>query len=673
MANKNQDEEKRVKIIFDQNASTAATDVNKLKASLDKVEVSAKDADKSFKNIDKTFEQVYGDLQPLTTRLGEAEDRLYELSLAGQTTTEEFRLLLQTVANYRRVQIQTDQTVDAAATTIGQKLGGAAQIAAVGVQGVTAGMALFGDQSEDTEKALLKVQSAMAFADAISSVSDLGGQFRVLKALVVESTLVNKANAAATALATISQRLFGVAVNTTSTGFKVLKGAIAATGIGLLVVGVVALIQNFDKVKEVALNFIPALASVGKTISNIVNSVTDFIGLTSQTDRLLAKSKQKAEENIAQNERYLERNASTLSESRKKEIELNNEHFSRIAEGRFSEAESLLIYNEAQRKEVREKNKILNDLEKAAQEKRNATAKALREKAAAARATAIEKEKEEALAGFRRAEDQFDQGLKVQKEALKSTANALLSDNELKVQTENEAFAKKLEILKVFNQSTEAVEIEHKRVLAQLNNEFFAGEADKAKKTGESKILIATQVAEAENTIQQKQFEVAEKGISLIKSLFGRNKVIQKASLIAESAIGIAKMIISTKAANAAAVLKYALLPGGTILAAKESVLNNVSTGIGIAANVAATAKGLQALGGGGAPSAPSLNTSGGGGGVQAATAPSVSFNNTAENQIGQSLGKAQANQPAQRVFVLESDIKDATNNVKALVIKNSF
>jgi flagellar biosynthesis protein FliQ len=633
MANKNQDEEKRVKIIFDQNASTAATDVNKLKASLDKVEVSAKDADKSFKNIDKTFEQVYGDLQPLTTRLGEAEDRLYELSLAGQTTTEEFRLLLQTVANYRRVQIQTDQTVDAAATTIGQKLGGAAQIAAVGVQGVTAGMALFGDQSEDTEKALLKVQSAMAFADAISSVSDLGGQFRVLKALVVESTLVNKANAAATALATISQRLFGVAVNTTSTGFKVLKGAIAATGIGLLVVGVVALIQNFDKVKEVALNFIPALASVGKTISNIVNSVTDFIGLTSQTDRLLAKSKQKAEENIAQNERYLERNASTLSESRKKEIELNNEHFSRIAEGRFSEAESLLIYNKAQRKEVREKNKVLNDLEKAAQEKRNATAKALREK----EALELEKFNEEnnALIGAANV-------AKIEREALEFIA-------------EQEAQRLRLDSITANVEVIEAVKL------------------GSAKRTAEQEILIAQQVAESENTIQQKQFEVAERGIALISSIFKKNKVVQKAALIAESAVAIAKMVINTRAANIAVRAKNAIIPApaGIALTATETALNNVSTGIGIAATIAATAKGLQALGGGGAPSSPSLSASGGG--VQAATAPSVAFNNTAENQIGQSLGKAQANQPAQRVFVLESDIKDATNNVKALVIKNSF
>ena len=633
------DEEKRVKIIFDQNASTAATDVNKLKASLDKVEVSAKDADKSFKNIDKTFEQVYGDLQPLTTRLGEAEDRLYELSLAGQTTTEEFRLLLETVANYRRVQIQTDQTVDAAATTIGQKLGGAAQIAAVGVQGVTAGMALFGDTSESTEKALLKVQSAMAFADAISSVSDLGGQFRVLKALVVESTLVNKANAAATALATISQRLFGVAVNTTSTGFKVLKGAIAATGIGLLVVGVVALIQNFDKVKEVVLNFIPALASVGKTISNIVNSVTDFVGLTSQNDRIIAKSKEQAEKSIAQNERYLERNASTLSESRKKEIELNNEHFARIAEGRFSEAESLVIYNEARRKEVREKNKILNDLEREAQEKRNATAKDLREKAAAE------------LAKFNE-----------ENNALIGAANVAKIERDAEdFIAEQEAQQLRLESITANVEAIEAVKTES------------------AKRTADKEIEVEIFLEDAKKTIREKATQSISAGISLIASLFGRNRAIQKAALIADGAVGIAKAVVNTNAANVAATAAGASLAipsgGASVIAAAALVTQNtISAGIGIAGIIAATAKGLSALGGGGSVSGSSVGgRGGGGGGVQASTAPSVAFNNTAENQIGQSLGKAQANQAPIIVNVLESDVTKAQNNVQALVIKNSF
>jgi hypothetical protein len=69
---------------------------------------------------------------------------------------------------------QTDQVVDAA-TTLGQKLGGAAQIAAR-VQELPRAWPYW-RSVRGHRKALLK--SAMAFADAISSVSTLGGQFTI--------------------------------------------------------------------------------------------------------------------------------------------------------------------------------------------------------------------------------------------------------------------------------------------------------------------------------------------------------------------------------------------------------------------------------------------------------------------------------------------------------------
>jgi flagellar biosynthesis protein FliQ len=627
------DEERKVKIIFDTNAQKASVETSKLGGSLNQVEESAKSTGKAFKDLDQTFEQVYGDIKPLTARMGEAEDRLYELALAGQTASEEYKLLLASVANYRKIQIETDRTVDAAATTLGQKLGGAAQIAAVGVQGVTAGMALFGDQSEDTEKALLKVQSAMAFADAISSVSELGGQFRVLKSLVVDSTIVNKANAAATGLATIATRLFGGSVDATSTSFKFLKGAIAATGIGLLVVGIVALVQNFDKVKEVVLNFVPALASVGTTIKNIVNSITDFIGVTSEADRAIEKSKTQAEKSLAQNQRYLERNASTLSEAQKKEIELRNEHFVRLSEGRFSEAESVKIYHEAQRKEVNEKNAELFKIQEAANQKIRDEEKAQREKLAAEKKAFDD----DVLLGIQK--QNFDAAVRIGEDAVEKE-----------------------------NIRKSAIDLLNEAAEKQSDTEFRI-----SKESAEKQKQIDQDVADAKATIQQKSFEVAERGISLLASIFGKNKVVQKAALIADSALAIARMVINTRSANIAVRAKNALIPApvGPALSLAESTLNNVSAGIGIAATVAATAKGLSALGGGGSVSGSSVG--GGGGGGRAAAPPPVAFNNTAENQIGQSLGRAQADQPAIQVSVNESDITKAQKNVQVLVNKNSF
>jgi hypothetical protein len=631
------DQERKVKIIFDTNAQKASVETSKLGGSLDQVEESAKSTGKAFKDLDQTFEQVYGDIKPLTARMGEAEDRLYELALAGQTASEEYKLLLASVANYRKIQIETDRTVDAAATTLAQKLGGAAQIAAVGVQGVTAGMALFGDQSEDTEKALLKVQSAMAFADAISSVSELGGQFRVLKSLVVDSTIVNKANAAATGLATIAQRLFGVSVDANSTSFKFLKGAIAATGIGLLVVGVVALVQNFDKVKEVVLNFVPALASVGTTIKNIVNSITDFIGVTSEADRAIAKSKTQAEKSLAQNQRYLERNASTLSEAQKKEIELRNEHFVRLSEGRFSEAESVKIYHEAQRKEVNEKNAELFKIQEAANQKIRDEEKAQREKLAAERKAFDD----DVLLGIQK--QNFDAAVRIGEDAVEKE-----------------------------NIRKSSIDLLNEAAEKQSDTEFKI-----SKESAEKQIEVERFLEDTKKTIRQKANENISAGISLIANLFVRNKAIQKGALIADGAVGIAKSIVNTNASNIAATASGAALAiptaGASVAAAAALVTQNtISAGIGIAGIIAATSKGLSALGSGGSVGGSSVG-GGGGGGRAAAAPPPVAFNNTAENQIGQSLGRAQADQPPIQVSVNESDITKAQKNVQVLVNKNSF
>ena len=92
-------------------------------------------------------------------------------------------------------------------------------------------------------------------------------------------------------------------------------------------------------------------------------------------------------------------------------------------------------------------------------------------------------------------------------------------------------------------------------------------------------------------------------------------------------------------------------MPGGAALAAAEITLNKIGAGIGIAANIAATAKALSSLGGG----SPS-GSSGGGGSAGGGAAPAPSFNvvgNTGVNQIAQTLG----NQQPIQAFVVGSQV----------------
>lgn len=172
------------------------------------------------------------------------------------------------------------------------------------------------------------------------------------------------------------------------------------------------------------------------------------------------------------------------------------------------------------------------------------------------------------------------------------------------------------------------------------------------KNTADKKLAIEKALQEHKAELRQKDFDLALQGIGVIKSIFEKSKGVQKAAVIAESAIGIAKIITSTQAANAAAIAKYSLIPGGQAFSAAEIARNRIGAGIGIAANLTATAKALQALGGGSAPNGGGDLGGGGGGGV---IAPNLNVvGNTGINQL------ATLQQQPVKAYVVSNDITSA-------------
>lgn len=126
------------------------------------------------------------------------------------------------------------------------------------LQGATA---LFGKENEAVEKTLLKVQSAMALSQGLQAVGESIDSFKQL-GTVIKTQVVS--------------------------AFSTLRGALIATGIGALAIGIGLVAANFDKVKKAVLNLVPGLAQVGTFFSNIITKVTDFVGVTSQAERALA-------------------------------------------------------------------------------------------------------------------------------------------------------------------------------------------------------------------------------------------------------------------------------------------------------------------------------------------------------------------------------------------------
>ena len=101
--------------------------------------------------------------------------------------TDEYKSKLQQLAN---VKDQIDDLNDAIASQTGAgkfeafaKVGSAI---AGGFSAAQGAMALFGAESDDLQKNLLKVQAAMAFAQGIGQLEDLGNAFKNAKSVVLD-------------------------------------------------------------------------------------------------------------------------------------------------------------------------------------------------------------------------------------------------------------------------------------------------------------------------------------------------------------------------------------------------------------------------------------------------------------------------------------------------------
>jgi hypothetical protein len=248
-----QESAKKVKGFFGNIASsfTAAFSGGEVKKALD-------NQAKAIDNLGKSGKSLTGQLRGL-------KQELAALETAGQEGTKAFNDLLVAAA---RLEDQIGDTRDrvrilASDTFKFDAAVGATQALASGFELAQGAAALFGNESEDLQKALLKVQAATAVANGVQQIA----------ALVTEQSAVK------TAVLTAAQATYATVVGTSTGALKVFRLALAATGVGALVIGLVALYENFDKVKQFAYNAIPGLESFANGVSKVVDSAKKLIGI----------------------------------------------------------------------------------------------------------------------------------------------------------------------------------------------------------------------------------------------------------------------------------------------------------------------------------------------------------------------------------------------------------
>lgn len=155
-----------------------------------------------------------------------------------------------------------------------------------------------------------------------------GGLATTVKDAVEASGLFTKSQKAAA----VAQGFYTTVVGTSTGAMKLFRLALVATGIGAIVIALGLLIANFDKVKKAVLNLIPGLSAIGDFIGNIVDAVTDFVGITSEAGRELEKLGEQANATLEKNKFFLDAYGDKYDEYTKRKIEANNKYADQVKE-----------------------------------------------------------------------------------------------------------------------------------------------------------------------------------------------------------------------------------------------------------------------------------------------------------------------------------------------------
>ena len=629
------------------------------------IDVNSQGATSGINNITNSIEGADKATESLKSQLRQAQADVAELSNKFGATSKE------AVEAAKRAAELKDAIGDAKALTDAfnpdakfSALSGSLAGVASGFSAVEGSLALAGVESENLQETMVRLQAAMALSQGLQGIGESIDSFKQLGAVIKTTTIFQKASA-------IAQ--------------KVWNAAMASNPIGVIVVAIIALIsagyalvkmfndssEANEKAAAATKANTLALQNQSKQAEKSSSKLSEYnkyqydlakaSGASSEQLRKLALKHKDEEIALSQKNTMLARSTflrerDTLAslkaadasddviEAQEKLTQDTYKEFNKQREGYYKSKEEKVALIRQQNVEIKTEQTNANKTASEKQKEANDKAKELAQKAKDDKIKA-EKDKADALERIRQgeidteAERRAEELRQVQKQYADLIADAekygkdttaLKEAQRTKEKEITDKFAKEDADKKLAEDEKLKAEDEKRKAEAQKK-------LDDEKIIADKKIEIEKTLAESKKAIQDASFAVAESGISLIKGLFEKNKGVQKAAMLAESALGIAKIIVNTQTANAVAMASpiNAVDPTYGI---RSRIINTVSAGIGIAANIAATAKGLAALGGGGAASGGNV---GGGGGA----APAPQFNvvgNSGVNQVAATLGQQQ-------------------------------
>lgn len=215
-------EQKLNQILRAQKAEAALT-----RKAMDDLAESGKKNTKEYTELEKKYQSLIKSAGNLKDTIGDVSD---EISTAGSDTSG------------------LDKTLRLANLGVG---------AFTAYQGT---LEMFGTNSEDAQRALVKLNAAMAILNGLQAIQEE----------------LSKKDSLATKGLTFVKAGYNLVVGQSTGALKLFRIALASTGIGLIVIALAALIMNFDKIKNAVLNSFPALKGFGETWDKVKAITSGF-------------------------------------------------------------------------------------------------------------------------------------------------------------------------------------------------------------------------------------------------------------------------------------------------------------------------------------------------------------------------------------------------------------
>lgn len=203
------------------------------------IEVEVKPLEGTFKPIEEADETVKSLKQRLVEARNNAEqliEKFGEFSPEAIAAQKEVGRLSEQIKKF-------NNQVNAVSANNFQQIGIITSGITRGFETAQGALALFGTESEDLQKQLVKVQGAMAFAEGIDSLKTMQDQLKSVGTTIIQNVVK---------------------------AFSTLRGALISTGIGAFVVGLGLLIAYWDDIKE-------ALSGVSKEQLKVNNAMRDAV------------------------------------------------------------------------------------------------------------------------------------------------------------------------------------------------------------------------------------------------------------------------------------------------------------------------------------------------------------------------------------------------------------